>query len=103
VDMHEPKQARQNAMARLTTQAANRHQVRAAQWKTDRSPQQFMARHRTGARFAALPSAIQDEALRRLSAWAKEAFGALDTRISEDHEFVLDVFQFQTDGSPGGQ
>lgn len=92
VSMHKPKEARQNAMSWLLHEAVHHSQVQAAHWKAGRSPEQFIVRHRTGARFAALPLAIQDEALGRLSIWAKETFGALDSISQEDHAFVLDIF-----------
>ena len=38
-------------------------EVVAARWEAPRSPRDFLARHATGARFAALPQPIKDEAL----------------------------------------
>lgn len=57
-------------------------------------PREFLVRHRTGARFAALPEAVQDEALEQLSAWAEKTFGSFDSASREEHSFELEVFEF---------
>jgi demethylmenaquinone methyltransferase/2-methoxy-6-polyprenyl-1,4-benzoquinol methylase len=67
----------------------------AARWTAERSPAQFIARHRAGARFAALPEDVKTEALRRLADWAEEKFGSLDAVTPEIHEFELRIFKFQ--------
>ena len=66
-------------------------EVVAARWESPRSPRDFLARHATGARFAALPQPIKDEALRRLADWAVVTFGALDATLIEPQAFLLDV------------
>jgi hypothetical protein len=68
--------------------------VIAASWNADRTPSGFLVRHRTGARFAALPEPIKDEAMRQLGIWAGETFGSLDAVFSEQHVFELHAFKF---------
>jgi hypothetical protein len=48
----------------------------------------------TGARFAALPLAIQEEALARLRAWAETNFGSVSASFEEQHSFELSIFEF---------
>jgi ubiquinone/menaquinone biosynthesis C-methylase UbiE len=91
---HEPQKARRQSLAWLESSAARRSHVTAASWTAERAPQEFLVRHRTGARFAALPVAVQEEALQKLSVWAEAAFGALDTAYSEEHAFELEIFEF---------
>jgi ubiquinone/menaquinone biosynthesis C-methylase UbiE len=75
--------------------AAHRiNSVIAASWKADRTPSGFLVRHRTGARFAALPEPVKDEAMRQLGIWAGETFGSLDAVFSEQHVFELHTFKF---------
>lgn len=93
VAMHEPKKSKTDALTWLKARSAGHKEVVAAHWTAERSTEQFIARHRTGARFAALPAQVQEEALRRLSAWAEARFGALNKRFEEDFSFVLDVFK----------
>lgn len=94
IAMHKPKKSRKNALAWLESRASRRKTVTAAKWAAQRSPQQFIARHRTGARFSALPPAVQDKALEKLSDWAKTNFGSLQKSLNEEHSFALDVFEF---------
>jgi ubiquinone/menaquinone biosynthesis C-methylase UbiE len=72
--------------------------VIAASWKADRTPRGFLVRHRTGARFAALPEPVKDEAMRRLGIWAGETFGSLDAVFSEQYAFELHAFKFAEEG-----
>jgi hypothetical protein len=58
------------------------------------SAEEFLSRHRTGARFAALPLSIQEEALARLRAWAETNFGSVNAGFEEHHSFDLDIFEF---------
>ena len=94
VEHHRGRRGRDQALASLESSASRRIHAVAASWKTDRCARQFLARHRTGARFSALPIAIQTEALQRVSAWAEAAFGSLDAIYSEEHSFELDIFEF---------
>jgi ubiquinone/menaquinone biosynthesis C-methylase UbiE len=86
--------ARDEARDRLARDSTRRARVSAAQWISARSPSEFLARHRTGARFAALPQHIQDEALGRLRDWAADQFDTLDAIAEELHSFEIDVFAF---------
>ncbi len=94
VAWHEPQKARRESLAWLEVSAGHRSQVRAASWIAERTPQEFLVRHRTGARFAALPAAVQEEALQKLSVWAEATFGPLDKPYSEEHAFELEIFEF---------
>ncbi len=91
---HQPQQARRQALAWLESSAGRRLHLCAASWSTSTTPREFLARHRTGARFAALPASAQEDALHQLGAWAKTAFGSLDTVFPEERSFELDVFEF---------
>jgi SAM-dependent methyltransferase len=64
-------------------------------WTAARTPAQFIARHRGGARFAALPQSLKDDAIAQLAAWAEAAFGSLDAAISESHRFELQIYRFE--------
>jgi demethylmenaquinone methyltransferase/2-methoxy-6-polyprenyl-1,4-benzoquinol methylase len=66
----------------------------AATWTARRTPRGFIERHRTGARFSALPQPVKDDAMRRLGAWAGETFGSLDAASVEPHQFELRLFRF---------
>jgi hypothetical protein len=66
----------------------------AASWTAETTPRTFLARRRTGARFAALPEAIQKQALEKAGQWAQLEFGSLDTSFSEQRSFELDLYQF---------
>jgi hypothetical protein len=94
----ETKNTREDAQRWLATQAQRSQRVVAATWTAERTARAFIDRHRTGARFSALPEPTKDEALRRLAAWATATFGALDAASPEQHVFELQLFQF----APGG-
>ena len=85
--------ARQDAQGWLEQRRAARAVV-AATWTAERTPRGFIERHRTGARFSALPAPVKEEALRRLAAWAATTFGSLDAASSEPHAFELQLFKF---------
>ena len=84
---------RQDAQGWLEQQARGTRLV-AATWTARRTPRGFIERHRTGARFSALPAPVKDEAMRRLAAWAATAFGSLDAASAEPHGFELQLFRF---------
>jgi hypothetical protein len=72
-----------------------RHWYRdAASWKVTTSAEEFLSRHRTGARFAALTPAVQEQALARLRAWAETNFGPVNAAFEEQHSFELSIFEF---------
>jgi ubiquinone/menaquinone biosynthesis C-methylase UbiE len=89
---------RREEALRFLEQTASGSCVNAAAWEADRTPRGFLERHRTGARFAALPAPIKDAALAKLAAWASATFGSLDRASREPHYFELRVFRFQTNG-----
>jgi ubiquinone/menaquinone biosynthesis C-methylase UbiE len=91
---YQPQQARRQALAWLESSAGRRVHLCAAQWTAITTPREFLARHRTGARFAALPASIQEESLQQLGTWTKTAFGSLDAAFPEERSFELDVFEF---------
>jgi SAM-dependent methyltransferase len=81
-------------MAALAAGARGRVRVVAARWESRRTPSDFLARHRTGARFAALPAAVRQELLCRLAEWATATFGGLETTSVEPYSFELTAFRF---------
>ena len=74
----------------------------AGSWIANRTPRQFIARHRGGARFAALPDAVKDDAMAQLAAWAETTFGSLDAPSAETHAFELQAFRFEGAEAPCG-
>jgi ubiquinone/menaquinone biosynthesis C-methylase UbiE len=65
-----------------------------ASWNHSGTAQEFISRHRSGARFAALLPDVQEQALQKLSGWAKETFGSLENGFAEQRSFELDIFEF---------
>jgi ubiquinone/menaquinone biosynthesis C-methylase UbiE len=94
VEFHESNRARKQSLAWLESSATRSTHMIAATWMAERTPREFLIRHRTGARFSALPLAIQEEALQKLSAWAENEFGSLDASHTEEVSFELDIFEF---------
>jgi SAM-dependent methyltransferase len=86
---------RHDVVAWLAAHAARRVDVTAARWIANRTPDDFIARHRNGARFSGLPPAVRTPALRELAAWAAATFGSLDRAFAEQHAFELSIFTFQ--------
>ncbi len=97
-----PSGARPGAARTWLVPHAHQHtHVIAATWEQARSPGAFLARHATGAHFAALPRPVQDAALARLAAWAHLTFGALDAPFVERWAFELEVFRFDEETHDG--
>jgi len=94
VPWHQPRESRRQALAWLEAESARHWYREAASWKVMTSAEEFLSRHRTGARFAALPLSVQEEALVRLRAWAETNFGSVSARCEEQHSFELGIFQF---------
>lgn len=94
VDSPHPEKSRREALAWLEAAAVCRKHLVAAAWSVNATPGKFLQRHRTGARFAALPSQIQEQALDRLRAWAVKEFGSIDASIPETRSFEVDIFEF---------
>jgi ubiquinone/menaquinone biosynthesis C-methylase UbiE len=87
--------ARENVEHLLGASAARVEHRTVASWSAQRTPRQFISRHRAGARFSKLAEAVKDDAMRKLGAWAEKTFGALDAASSETHSFELQVFRFE--------
>jgi ubiquinone/menaquinone biosynthesis C-methylase UbiE len=94
VAWHKPKESRRQALDWLESASVRHSHREAASWKVTTSAEEFLSRHRTGARFAALPLSIQKEALARLRAWAETNFGSVNAGFEEHHSFDLDIFEF---------
>lgn len=93
VSLLDLKKSREEPLEWLYTGASRRVQITAASWTAQRTPQEFLDRHRYGARFSALPTDVQEDALKELSAWAEKTFGSLDKAFPEEFSFVLHVFR----------
>ena len=89
---------RREEALRFLEDVASGSRISAATWNAKRTPRGFLDRHRTGARFAALPEPIKDAAMSKLAAWAMTTFGSLDRVSREPHSFELSVFRFQSNG-----
>jgi ubiquinone/menaquinone biosynthesis C-methylase UbiE len=94
VTWHRPLESRQAALACLRSSAVRHVHSEAASWNVNVTPRDFLVRHRTGARFAALPVAVQEQALEQLAIWAEMTFGSLDAELQEKRSFELDIFAF---------
>jgi hypothetical protein len=86
---------RDGALSWLVRAMPDRTIVSAARWIAERRPAAFLDRHSAGARFSVLDAAVQQQALRELSAWATERFGSLDTVFAESFRFELTIHRFQ--------
>jgi ubiquinone/menaquinone biosynthesis C-methylase UbiE len=93
-DATRPGAGREEARLWLSPSTNRTVEVVAGRWVEERTPRQFLIRHASGARFAALAASIREEALRQLTDWAVSTFGTLDSPFAEQHAFVLDVFVF---------
>lgn len=91
---HRSHESRKEALAWLRSSAVRYMHFEAASWHVNVSAQDFLVRHRTGARFAALPVEVQEQALNKLRIWAETRFGSLDTGFQENRSFELDIFEF---------
>jgi ubiquinone/menaquinone biosynthesis C-methylase UbiE len=89
-----PQETRRQALAWLESSAIRHVHSRAASWKVTATAREFLLRHPTGARFAALPVAVQELALNKLRAWSEKTFGSVDAGFQEERSFELDVFEF---------
>jgi len=94
VAWHRPAESRHEALAWLDLHSRRHLHSQASLWNVRASAQEFLLRHRSGARFAALPVPFQELALGKLTEWAVETFGSLDTTFDEQHSFELDIFEF---------
>lgn len=94
IDWHKPEKSRQDALVWLESSSEHHVRSQAVSWNVETTPRNFLQRHRTGARFAALPADVQEQALRKLHTWADANFGSVDTVFQEIRIFELDLFQF---------
>ncbi|HEY2497168.1 MAG TPA: class I SAM-dependent methyltransferase [Candidatus Angelobacter sp.] len=94
VSWHRPQESYRRSLDWLRSLATRHVHAQAASWNHSGTAQEFISRHRSGARFAALPHDVQEQALQKLGAWAKETFGSLDNGLAEQHSFELDIFEF---------
>jgi len=99
IEWHRPKESRRQALAWLESSAKRHVRAQAASWNVIATPQEFLVRHPTGARFAALPVRVQEQALKQLAAWTETSFGSLDTPFQEKRSFELDIFEFAEETS----
>lgn len=94
IPWQQPREGRRQALAWLEDVSVRHWYRAAAHWKATTSAEEFLSRHRTGARFAALPLAVQQESLEELRAWGEANFGSVNTNFEEQHSFDLNIFQF---------
>jgi ubiquinone/menaquinone biosynthesis C-methylase UbiE len=94
VSWRQPRESKRQALDWLDSQANHRVHSKAAWWRTNANARQFLERHRSGARFAALPPPVQELAIHKLTEWAVNTFGSLDKTFEEQHSFELDIFEF---------
>jgi ubiquinone/menaquinone biosynthesis C-methylase UbiE len=94
VPWHQPREWRRQALAWLEDVSEHHWHREAARWKVTTSAEEFLSRHRTGAKFATLPFAVQQESLTKLRAWAETNFGSVNTGFEEQHSFGLSIFEF---------
>jgi hypothetical protein len=94
IDSFRPEQSRRKAIAWLEYSAMRHVHSVAFSWDVHTTVEEFLQRHRTGARFAALPPPIQEQALSRLHAWAVSRFGSIDAGFPESRSFEVDTFEF---------
>ncbi|MEJ0074489.1 MAG: class I SAM-dependent methyltransferase [Alphaproteobacteria bacterium] len=89
---------RDDVMTWFNDRAAGRVELVAAHWNAQRTPRAFIARHRGGARFCALPASVQAQAVRELADWAVTQFGSLDHASIEPHGLAITIFSFSSGG-----
>lgn len=93
VSWHRPQRTHREALNYLESVAMRYLHSQAASWTVSATAQEFFERHRSGARFAALPTAVQEQALQKLKTWAEGTFGSVDMGFDEQRRFELDIFE----------
>jgi ubiquinone/menaquinone biosynthesis C-methylase UbiE len=93
VSWHRPQKSYRESLSLLDSFAARHVHSQAASWNRTATPREFFMRHRSGARFAALPPSIQEQAFQKLSAWAEKTFASLDKEFNEQRSFELEIFE----------
>jgi ubiquinone/menaquinone biosynthesis C-methylase UbiE len=94
VDSSNPQQSRRQALEWLDGAAVRHVHLIAASWEITATPEAFLQRHPTGARFAALPAHVQKQAIEKLRMWANITFGSLDIELSETRSYDIDIYEF---------
>lgn len=94
VASHRPDESRREALGWLKSSAVRHERCVVLSWQVTTSAKKFLDRHRTGSRFAALPSDVQELALGKLRDWAEVTFGTLDASFPEVRSYELGVFEF---------
>ena len=95
VESHRPEKSRRQALAWLESSSVRHVHSQVVSWNVSTTPQEFLLRHSTGARFAALPAPVRDQALQKLRAWAETEFGSTDAQFQETRSIELDIFELQ--------
>ena len=95
VESHIPEKSRRQALAWLGSSSVRHVRSQAVSWNINTTPQEFLLRHSTGARFAALPAPVREQALQKLRAWAETEFGSTDAQFQESRSIELDIFELQ--------
>jgi len=93
VGKHDSNKSRHDSLEWLQAGSSQRMHVTATSWTAMRTAREFLDRHRSAARFSSLPPAVQEEALEKMSAWAKKTWGSLDKIFTEKHNFELQMFK----------
>lgn len=91
---HRPQESYRKSLTSLEALSSRHIHMSAASWSVAATARDFLLRHQTGARFAALPTATQEHALEQLTTYAEKTFGALDKSFEEQRSFELDIFEF---------
>jgi SAM-dependent methyltransferase len=74
---------------------SSRHiEIRPARWTLDHTPREFFLRKATAGRFASLPAAVREAALRSLADWTEQTIGPLDRAFRQTHDFSLELYWF---------
>jgi ubiquinone/menaquinone biosynthesis C-methylase UbiE len=89
---HSSGKSREKSLAWLQAASSRQMVTTGASWIAKRTAREFLRRQKSGARFSALPPAVQTHALQKLGDWAAKAFGSLDEVFSETHSFELHIF-----------
>ena len=93
VSWHRSQGVHREALGHLESFTTRRIHAQAAFWSISATAQDFFLRHRSGVHFAALPIAVQEEALQKLKTWVEQAFGSMDRGFDEQRSFELDIFE----------
>jgi ubiquinone/menaquinone biosynthesis C-methylase UbiE len=93
VPWHRSQKAHREALNYLESFALRHIHSQAASWTVLATIKEFFERHGSGARFAALPTAIRERAMQNLKTWAERTFGSVDIGFTEQRSFELYIFE----------